>query len=223
ATSSDPKISYIELWADRTPLLQKIVFEGENLQREIELTSQLHQYSTGPNRENFNQYDQIIKNVVSKLNQEFSEQDYPPSNHLDPNLVKAMAYVESKVGQYQALSGNYPAFPDVIQIADPRNPAIHTLNNDGWVDPTTGQKAEEYTWTSKHITIMDYEGKAKVTTVADSIYWGAVWLYHKAEAIKEDGSRSWRSWSEAVTRYNGGGDARYSKKVYDIYEKGDWK
>lgn len=50
-----------------------------------------------------------------------------------------------------------------------------------------------------------------------------IWLYHKAEVIKEDDSRSWRPWSEAVTRYNGGGDTSYRKKVYDIYEKGNWQ
>lgn len=222
-TSSNQEISYVELWADGTPLLQEIVFEGEDLQGEIELASQIHQYSTGPNRENFNQYDQIITNVVSKLNQEFSKQDYPPPNLLDPNLIKAMAYVESKVGQYQAPSGNYPASPDVMQIADPRNPAIHTLNNDGWVDPSTGQKAEEYTLIYRVVKIMDYEDKALVNTVEDSIYWGVIWLYHKAEILHGDDSRSWRSWPDAVTRYNGGGDASYRKKVYAIYEKGDWQ
>lgn len=222
-TSPDQRISYVELWADRTPLLQEVVFEGEDLQREVELTTQLHQYSVGPNREDFNQYDQIIMDVVSKLNQEFSKQDYPPPNLLDPNLVKAMAYVESKVGQYQAPLGNYPAFPDVMQIADPRNPAIHTLNNDGWVDPTTGQKAEEYTLTNGLVKIMNYEGKAQVNAFEDSIYWGVIWLYHKAEILHGDDSRSWRPWPDAVTRYNGGGDTSYHKKVYAIYEKGDWQ
>lgn len=110
-----------------------------------------------------------------------------------------------------------------MQIADPRNPAIHTLNHDRWVDPTTGQEAEEYTLTSKGIEIMDYDGKAKVGTIDDSIYWGVIWLYHKAEIINEDDSRSWRSWSDAVTRYNGGGDTTYQKKVYEIYKNGDWQ
>jgi len=50
-----------------------------------------------------------------------------------------------------------------------------------------------------------------------------IWLYHKAEIINQDGSRSWRSWPKAVTRYNGSGDSSYQEKVYEIYQKGDWK
>jgi len=219
----EQKITYVELWADRSPLLQKIVFEGNDLEKNLEVTSQLHQYSVGPNRENFNKHDEIIARIVNEINQNYSSQPYPPPELLDQNLVKAMMYVESKMGYYQAAIGSYAAFPDVMQIADPLNPAIHTLNNDDWVDPITSQEVLEYTWTPEGIKIMDYDGRAKVNSIEDSVYWGVIWLYHKAEIIEEDGSRSWRSWNEAVTRYNGGGDTNYTEKVSAIYEKGDWQ
>lgn len=113
--SPEQKISYVELWADKTPLFQGVVFEGEDLQKEIELVDanlfQTQKYSLGTNDQNFNRYDDLIVEIIAKLNQEFSTQPFPPTEPLDPSLVKAMMHVESKAGYYQAPPGSYPASP----------------------------------------------------------------------------------------------------------------
>ncbi len=48
------------------------------------------------------------------------------------------------------------------------------------------------------------------------VYWGVCWLYHKAQVIEKNGGRTWKSWKEAVSDYNGGGDPNYVEKVYKI-------
>lgn len=223
----DLPIKFVELWADRKPYLEEIVLTGHDLdtmnQMQRSVNKRLDQYSPGLNQENFNKFDQKILNVASYWNDYFSKQDFPPSILLDPNLIKAMMYVESKMGFFQASAGNYPASPDVMQIADPRNPAIHTLNYDGWIDPATGKPAKEYSWSPSGPVILDYQGNAIANTEYDSIYWAVRWLFHKAEIIHDNGKRSWRTWPEAVARYNGGGDPEYLNKVETIYEKGDWQ
>lgn len=219
--SFNEPMTYLELWVDQTPFLQEVIIEGTDLESDI-IVPAIQKYSSGPNNEDFNRYDAVIFNVVKEVNQLFSNQESPPPSVLDPSLVKAMMYVESKIGWHKSPPGSYSASPDVMQIADPRNPAIHTLNNDGWVDPITGQVAQEYMWTSEGVKIMDFQGCAKVESVKDSVYWALIWLYHKAEIIGNSGERSWRSWFITIERYNGGGDPKYRDKVYDIYQKGNW-
>lgn len=223
----DIPVNYIELWADRKPYLEEVIFSGQGLEKMNQLqrsiNNRLHQYSLGSKRENFNNHDQEILRATLYWNDYFSKQDFPPPILLDPNLIKAIMFVESKMGYFQAGADNYPASPDVMQIADPRNPAIHTLNYDGWIDPGSGQPAKEYSWSPSGPVILNYEGRANGNTEYDSIYWAIRWLYHKAEIIHSNGKRSWRTWPEAVSRYNGGGDPEYLNKVETIYEKGDWR
>jgi len=214
-------VQYVELWADRLPVLKEILFmkEGPIANGGIPFPAI---YSPGSNNEDYNHLDGVIAKTVHEWNEEFLNQEVPPPKPLDPSLVKALIYVESKVGLYHALDGNYPATPDVMQIADPRNPAIHTLKGDGWINPSTGQEALEYIWTPQGPKIMKYP-EANAQTSYESIRWGVRWLYHKAEIMHDNGNRSWRSWREAVARYNGGGDPDYVRKVFETYEKGDWK
>lgn len=122
-------------------------------------------------------------------------------------------YIESRMGYFE--SSDYPSYPDVMQIADPRNPAIHTLNNDGWVDPKTKKNAKEYEWKKGKIATLDYGGEANGTTHKESIYWGTRWLYHLAQGITYEKTRYWRSWKEVVRLYNGGGNPNYVQQVYE--------
>lgn len=219
----DRGIHYIELWADVAPTVESFQLslgaenspEDENYRKDI----REYAYKGVSGEENYNRYDNEIREAVAHWNHEFFSQKYPPDEPLDPNLVKAMIYVESRMGYGSSPTG-HPAFPDVMQVGDPRNPAIHTLNNDGWIDPKTGKEAKENEWIDDKIEIVDYEGKANGNTAEGSIYWGARWLYHKAQGIMKEGGRYWKGWEQAVADYNQRDNWDYQKKVYKIYKEG---
>ena len=212
--SDSSKLHYVEFFADRMPILKTMTLSIDKKQ-----LPDIKDYNLGPTGENYNRFNIEIIDRVSFWNNHFSQEQYPPPEQLNPNLVKAIMYVESEVG-YGTNSTGQPAYPDVMQIGDEDNPAIHTLNNDGWIDPKTQEEAQEYSWTKVGPEIIDYNGEVRVDTVKNSIHWAVRWLYHKAEIIREDGTRGWQSWKDAVIRYNGGGDPGYIQKVYNVYEKG---
>lgn len=168
-------------------------------------------------KEDYNRYDPIIKSIVAKWNKEFCDDFFPPGEPLDPNLVKAMIYIESRMGYFQ--SNDYPAYPDIMQVADVRNPAIHTLNNDGWKDKS-GARAQEREWNKGKVSILNYRGKANGASPEKSIRWGVRWLYHCVQGITYENIRYWRSWKKAVGRYNGEGNKTYTKEVFGIYTNG---
>lgn len=209
-------LHYLEIWADESPKLDYI---------ELELISEgsgqptVQAYRSGPKGEDYNRFDQEIRAAVKEWNDFFLVQEYPPSKPLNPNLVKAMVYVESRMG-YGTPATGYPAYPDVMQVANPKNPAVHTLNNDGWQDPGTGVIARESEWVNGAIKTVNYQKEANGQTPKQSIYWGVRWLYHKAQVILNQGGRAWLSWEKAVAAYNGGGDPQYQKKVFRIYKEG---
>jgi len=216
-------LHYIEFWADRSPEVKETrigisqkesypIFQLKDIKK--------YTYKGINGNEDYNRFDKEILETVNFWNKFFLSQEYPPKEPLDPNLVKAMIYVESRMGYYTSEEGHYPAYADVMQVADPRNPAIHTLNNDGWVDPTTGEIAREYEWTEKGIKVLDYHKKANGATPKESIFWGERWLYHKAQTITENRKREWKLWITAVKNYHHKDDITYQKKVFEIYQKG---
>lgn len=167
-------------------------------------------------REDYNRFDQEIVDAVNQWNTEFDD-EYPPPEPLHPNLVKALIYIESRMGYFE--TNGYPSFPDVMQVADPDNPAIHTLNNDGWRDKK-GRLAQEREWKSGAVTIVDYKGRAQGATSKESILYGVRWLYHCAQGITQKKIRYWKSWKEATKIYNGSGNPSYANEVYDVYIHG---
>ena len=208
-------IHYIELFADKTPTLNSVKLDLSSYWTPLPATG-LQPYRSGPNGEDYNRFDTVIKDVVGDWNKDFLSQASPPPKSLDPNLVKAMIYVESTVGYGYGKS--YPAYPDVMQVGNPDDPAIHTLRNDGWIDPGTGSVARENELVDGQIKVLEYK-EAKADKAEDSIKWGIRWLYHKAQRIEES-KRHWFSWEQAVKNYNGGGDPKYFDKVYRIYREG---
>lgn len=203
-------LHYVELWADKTPTLKKILLE---LEETSEQGIKIQTYNSGPRGENYNQYDQDIYSEVNKWNNQFAEQQYPPLQALDPNLVKAMIYVESRMG-YGAPNGDYPSKPDIMQVANPSDQAGHVL------------KAEpghyEYEWdeTTDKIALLSYP-EMKVASTRDSIHWGTRWLFHKSQQnLPAENRRTWKSWTTAVHDYNGSGDPQYVQKVLKVYREG---
>lgn len=112
---------YIELLADRMPTVEAVGFGfGEVPQRPVEIRKYIN-----PPGKDYNQLDEVITKEVSFWNEFFLNQKHPPPKPLDPNLVKAILYRESKLGYYPDEN-----ITDAIQVANPQNPATHALNND---------------------------------------------------------------------------------------------
>lgn len=207
----------IDFIADGMPAIDRVTL-GMRKQsaRYSEKDMQAYRYRGPSGKQDYNRFDHEILDAVNTWNKEFDDECSPPEP-LHPNLVKAMIYVESKMGYYKSL--RYPSYPDVMQVADPDNPAIHTLNNDGWRNEK-GVLARERWWFDGAVHILDYKGNASGSSSRESIYWGVRWLYHKSQGITTKRIRFWSTWKEAVVFYNGGGDPDYVNEVYDVYLRG---
>ncbi|EKD56540.1 MAG: hypothetical protein ACD_58C00151G0002 [uncultured bacterium] len=196
----------LELNADRSPEIDRVYFnitmpETSQLLPIIKLYKSL-------NGEDYNKFDGEIYNAVKYWNDEFAKQKFPPLEPLDPNLIKAIAYKESRVGN------DLNAGIDVMQIT--RDECLKILNN-------SKDKPTEYEATSGNEVPINYGGEAKVEKPRDSIYWGVRWLYHKLHShIINKGDHlepQWISWKEAVKNY-GPGTNNYADKIWNLYEKG---
>ncbi len=219
-----PKLSkgihYIEFSADRTPFLNwinmdlgiKSIKEPRKKEKLNKKTIQKYTYKGPYGKYNYNRYDTEIENIVNEWNKEFLNDKYPPKKPLDPSLVKAIIYQESKVGYYPGGEIN------VMQVGNLGDPSIHALNNNGVLKLPNGELALEYEIKNGKEWTLDYGGKANNNTVYESIKWGTRWLYHKAQGVKND-KRYWRTWKEAIFGY-GPNTQEYVDKVWNIYTKG---
>lgn len=169
---------------------------------DIDYIIQEYSYKGVSGDEDYNKYDEIIKNVVKYWNSQFATDTNPPSALLDPNLVKAICYQESRIGN------DSRAEVDIMQVGYPDNPAIKTLQG----------KLSEYWLHNDVVQTLSYP-EAKVVSVYDSVYWGVRWLYHKAQGLDESNQRFWRSWQAAVKRY-GSGTEKYADDIWKIYTDG---
>ena len=197
-------LHYVELWADNSPVLEsvKLVFLEKDKNNGKDLSLAPYTYKGVNGDEDYNRYDAVIEEVVDYWNNEFLKDTDPPEKLLDPNLVKAIAYQESRIGYYPG------AEVDVMQVGNMGDPALKTLK---------GELKEYWIHNGKQ-EMLEY-ADVNIEAVRDSIYWGVRWLYHKARGIAVDGGRYWRTWEEAVYKY-GPGTREYADSVWHIYKNG---
>lgn len=208
-------IHYLELWADRMPVLNSVVV---NLKKP---DNKIKKYQDNKFNRDYNQLDGYIIGATDFWNNFFLKQEYSPPELLDPSLVKAIVYRESRLGYYPDEN-----IIDVIQVWDPANPA-----KDAILGKTP---ANEFINPNRigHISYSYPHGRTSpaIENSEDSIFWGVRWLYHKAQYLLEDNNgaletpyiRKWRSWEEAVRSYNANPKIieEYIKEVFSVYEKG---
>jgi len=209
-------LHYIELWADNTPVLESVemalIRKDKKSGKDSFITP--YTYKGVGGSEDYNRYDTTIETVVDDWNNEFLNQTEPPPTLLDPNLVKAIIYIETRMGYYENEADDYPSYPDIMQVANPQDKAIHVLRDDG-------KENTEYEIIKGKLKRL-FEQEANADTYQESIKWGVRWLYHKAQNnIQEDSNwrREWVSWKEAVLGY-GPGTKDYRDKVWKIYRDG---
>jgi hypothetical protein len=154
-------------------------------------------------RKDYNRYDAIIQEVTDRWNSGFANDTDPPTAFLDPDLVKAIIFQETRVGNDKRNDGAI----DIMQVGNRGDASLKTLR---------GELSEYWIHEGKEI-LLKYE--ARVETVRDSVYWGVRWLYHKDQYIGFDGRRHWNSWKEAVHKY-GPNKKEYTENIWSIYTKG---
>ncbi|MDO8592503.1 MAG: hypothetical protein Q7R92_01855 [bacterium] len=199
----EPGKHFIELLSDGSPRLNKIEVAvlpaSDNDYTEVPIKPYVYKGVLG--NEDYNRYDSTIVEAVAYWNGEFLKDTNPPSEPLDPNLVKAVIYQESRAGYYKGEKIN------IMQVGNAGDPSIKTLRGE----------FKEYWIHNGEKILLKYD--ATVASAKDSAYWGVRWLYHKAQGITYENKRYWKTWKEAVVGF-GPPKAEYATSVWDIYKKG---
>jgi RHS repeat-associated protein len=153
-----------------------------------------------PSADKYNMFDKEIAVATLIFNRELAKgtlkfgEGYTlgiQASPLDVNLVKAMAYKESRLGQGQAVATK-PS--DIFSM-------FHTGDY--------GDKGK------MGMTLDDVK---KGGGAIESSYWGLRWLYFKSMTSTDGKSKSFVGWEEAVHRYGPGKkQPNYKERVMQIY------
>jgi RHS repeat-associated protein len=153
-----------------------------------------------PSAEKYNQYDKEIAVATHLINREINKgtlsigSNYTlgeKATKLDVNLVKALAYKESRIGQGMSLS---------TKASD-----IFSMFNTG----DYGDKGKM----GMTLNEVKLGGGA-----AQSTNWGLRWLYYKSFRSEGGMVKNFQGWDYAIQKYGPGAkEPNYKKTVYDIY------
>lgn len=185
-----------------------VTFEITHADSDVDLTVlKKYTYRGVSGDEDYNQYDDIIIQAVLYWNNQFRNDTDPPETPLDPNLVKAMLYQESRVGNDPRNNG----LVNIMQVGNDGDPSFPALRGE----------QKEYWVHNAELIALHYD--AKNDSPYNSVFWGVRWLYHKAhENIRHSDGRwgnVWHPWKDAVDYY-GPRDPKYIENVWNIYKNG---
>lgn len=193
---------YIDLWVDESPFVEKIeIVFGENGKND-ENNIREYTYRGVNGQEDYNKFNKAIIAKTDFWNSQFLNDTNPPEEILDPNLVKAIIFQESRMGYDEDARIN------IMQVGNAGDPSLKTLR---------GELKEYWIHDGKKI-LLEYND-ARINNEDDSIKWGIRWLYHKAQGITVNNKRYWLPWREAVKKYGPPND-KYVNNVWDIYIRG---
>ncbi|MEK7611240.1 MAG: hypothetical protein AAB486_02565 [Patescibacteria group bacterium] len=211
-------LHYVEIYADRMPYVDYVELDLS------ETAGKIREYKD--NR--YNKYDTAIEQATRFWNNFFLTQNFPPPDPLNPDLVKAMIYIESRMG-YGKSSTGYPSFPDVMQVWDERNKTPQHMKPEEKFKNAANEFINEAVYKHLSYSYPPERLPIKVTTPQESIFWGVRWLYHKAqqfsgpetESLNPPYRRWWLSWREAVYYYNASAQAEnYTLDTWKVHLEG---
>ena len=149
----------------------------------------------------YNMYDQEIAVATHLVNREIKEGTASVGNYkidkgatsLDVNLVKALAYKESRLGHGVSKSTEASDIMSMFNIGD------------------YGDKGKMG---------MTRQDVLKGGGPTQSVYWGVRWLYYKSMYSPDGKTKSFLGWEKAIHRYGPGDDKEkgYKDTVMKIYK-----
>jgi subtilisin family serine protease len=175
----------------------------------------------------YQRYDKIINGWVAYFNEVYGWQ-------IDQKVIKAMVYIESKMGYQPSNSPNENITLDVMQCLDPRNAAVYDFSN---INSNSGNSIYVYDANKNYVLLsslgfhpsapsgLTVYDVAKRLFLADGNFYRyqynqaspmlsiGLGVYYYGLKLEQTGNKY-----EAAKAYNGGGDPNYKSKVQAICE-----
>ncbi|PLK44210.1 hypothetical protein C0V77_10435 [Emticicia sp. TH156] len=153
-----------------------------------------------PSSDKYNQFDKLIAVATHLINRQISKNSlsigkgYKLGNNatpLDVNLVKSLAYMESRLGQGASRSTNASDIFSMFNIGD------------------YGDKGKMG---------MSIEDVQNGSGAIQSTQWGLRWLYYKSFSSPDGKTKNFQGWDYAIEKYGPGRrEPNYKETVYKIY------
>lgn len=211
-------LHYVEIYADRMPYVDYVELNIS------ETAGKIRKYKD--NR--YNEYDTEIGQATHFWNNFFLTRIFPPPEPLNPDLVKAMIYIESRMGYGKSPTG-HPPLPDIMQVWDERNKTPQHMKPEEAFKDAANEFVNESVYKHLSYSYPPERLPIKVMTPQESIFWGVRWLYHKAQKFAGTGAnhlnppyrRWWLTWRDAVYEYNASDRVEsYVNDIFKVYLEG---